>query len=87
MKPEFTIEQIIAFVDKGYTSVAARYAKSAMQHYDELLQQRDELLEALKELMEGVRGLPPLTAIAGILTKQYEKAQRAITKAEERCQR
>jgi hypothetical protein len=34
MTAEFTIEQIRAFVSKGYTSVAARYAKSALQHFD-----------------------------------------------------
>lgn len=31
---EFSIEQIRQFIDRGYTSVAARYAKSALQHYD-----------------------------------------------------
>jgi len=40
-----------------------------------------ELLEALKVLMEGVVGLPPLTAIAGTLTKQYKQAEQAIKKA------
>ena len=50
----------------------------------ELLKQRDELLEALKEVCKGVQGLPALSAIQGVLTKQYEKAQRAITKAEEK---
>lgn len=49
VKPEFTIEQIRAFVAKNYNSVSARYVKSALQHYDELLQQRDELKEALAE--------------------------------------
>jgi hypothetical protein len=36
MKPEFEIEKIRAFVAKGYTSVAARYVKSMLQHYDQL---------------------------------------------------
>ena len=45
--------------------------------------QNKRLLEALKELCDGVRGLPPLTAIAGVLTKQYEKAQLVIKKAEQ----
>lgn len=37
MKPEFEIEQIRDFVNKGYTSVSARYVKAALQHYDELV--------------------------------------------------
>lgn len=48
----------------------------------ELLQQRDELKEALQSLMDGVRGLPPLTAIAGVLEKQYKQAEAAIKKTE-----
>jgi len=56
----------------------------ALKAINEVVEQRDELLESLKELMEGVRGLPPLTAIVGVLTKQYEKAQLAITKTTER---
>lgn len=35
---EFTIEQIKAFVKKGYTSVSARYVKAALQHYDEVVE-------------------------------------------------
>ena len=50
VKPEFTIEQIRAFVAKNYNSVSARYVKSALQHYDELLQQRDELREDIEYL-------------------------------------
>lgn len=37
MKPEFEIEQIRAFVNKGCTSVSARFVKAALQHYDELV--------------------------------------------------
>lgn len=44
----------------------------------ELLQQRDELREALQNLMDGVRGLPPLTAIVGVLERQYKQAEAAI---------
>ena len=44
----------------------------------ELLQQRDELREALQNLIDEVRGLPPLTAIAGVLEKQYKQAEAAI---------
>ncbi len=36
MLPEFSIEKVREFVKKGYTSVSARYAKSALQHYDEI---------------------------------------------------
>lgn len=36
MKPEFSIEQIRDFVNKEYTSVSARFAKSMLQHYDEV---------------------------------------------------
>ena len=48
----------------------------------ELLRQRDELKEALQSLMGGVRGLPPLTAIAGTLEKQYKQAEAAIKSTE-----
>ena len=48
----------------------------------ELLRQRDELREALQSLMGGVRGLPPLTAIAGTLEKQYKQAEAAIKSTE-----
>jgi len=47
-----------------------------------LLRQRDELREALQSLMGGVRGLPPLTAIAGTLEKQYKQAEAAIKNTE-----
>ena len=50
VKPEFTIEQIRAFVAKNYNSVSARYVKSALQHYDEAVRQRDELRERCKQL-------------------------------------
>jgi hypothetical protein len=40
MKPEFTIKQIRSFVSKGYTSVSARYVKSALHHYDEQLNKK-----------------------------------------------
>ncbi len=51
VKPEFTIEQIRAFVAKNYNSVSARYVKSALQHYDEAVRQRDELREALADMV------------------------------------
>jgi len=40
--------------------------------------QRDELIEALRELLKGIEGLPPLTAIAGMLEKQYSKATQIL---------
>lgn len=35
MKPEFTVEQIRDFVNKGYTSVAARMTKAALFYLDQ----------------------------------------------------
>lgn len=40
-----------------------------------------ELLDALQTLMDGVANLPPLTAIEGVLEKQYKQAEKAINKA------
>lgn len=37
------------------------------------------LREGLNELMIGVDGLPPLTAIAGVLEKQYSNAKQLLT--------
>ena len=62
--------------DKAMEAISEHYV--AKEKYDELLQQRDELREALKNLMDGVRGLPPLTAIVGVLEKQYKQAEAAI---------
>lgn len=39
-----------------------------------------ELVEGLEYLMKGVDGLPPLTAIAGTLEKQYSAAKQLIQK-------
>lgn len=35
MNPEFTIQQIEAFVAKGFPSVAARMTKALLQHFNE----------------------------------------------------
>ena len=35
--PEYSIDQIRAFVAKGYGSVAAGYVKAALEHYDALV--------------------------------------------------
>lgn len=40
-----------------------------------------ELLDALQALMDGVDNLPQLTAIDGVLEKQYKQAKKAINKA------
>ena len=57
-------------------------AEADEKQTSELLRQRDELREALQSLMGGVRGLPPLTAIAGTLEKQYKQAEAAIKSTE-----
>lgn len=43
MTAEHNIEQIRNFVAKGYTSVAARIAKSALRHYDDLAAQQSKM--------------------------------------------
>lgn len=40
-----------------------------------------ELLFSLQNLIKGIEGLPPLTAIAGALEKEYKQAELAINKA------
>lgn len=40
-----------------------------------------DLFNALVELMKGVESLPPLSAISGVLEKQYKQAEEAIKKA------
>ena len=45
---------------------------------EQLQEEVRRLREALEGLMKGVEGLPPLTAIAGTLTKQYEAARTAL---------
>ena len=42
--------------------------------------QNKELIEVLEDLMKGINGLPPLTAIQGVLEKQYEKAKKSLKK-------
>lgn len=52
-----------------------------MEANAKLIAAAPDLLEALQNLMKGVEGLPPLTAIAGALEKQYKQAEQAIKKA------
>lgn len=40
-----------------------------------------QTLEALESLMKGVDGLPPLTAIEGVLSDQWEESIKAIESA------
>lgn len=47
----------------------------------QLIAAAPELLNALQALMDGVANLPPLTAIEGVLEKQYKQAEKAINKA------
>ena len=72
MKPEFTIEEVRAFITRNYNSVAARYAKSAMQHYDELEKQRDELLDTLKKIRK-CNSLDEFEALIESAIKNAEK--------------
>lgn len=55
----------------------------AESHYQQLLEAEREkvrrLRDGLNELMIGVDGLPPLTAIAGVLEKQYSNAKQLLT--------
>lgn len=67
------ISDLTALISEGYVEKAK---------YDEAVRQRDELREALVYLMEGVRGLPPLTAIVGVLEQQYIQAEVAIKNTE-----
>ena len=67
------LSDLTALISEGYVEKSK---------YDELLRQRDELREALLYLMDGVRGLPPLTAIVGVLEQQYIQAEAAIKNTE-----
>lgn len=54
MKAEFTIEQIRDFTSKGFRSIAARMAASALIHYDELKKSKSKLPEHINQaLNEG----------------------------------
>ena len=57
--------------------MADEYAK---HEAGQLEAERKELTEALKSLMEGVDNLPPLTVIQGVLKKEYQKAEMALSK-------
>lgn len=67
----------IHFSDDG--ECVAEFVRN--EHDAQLIAAAPDLLEALQNLMKGVEELPPLTAIAGILEKQYKQAQEAVKKA------
>ena len=50
---------------------------------DWLLACLDELANAETALCDGIAGLPPLTAIAGVLTEEYEAMRAAVAKLRE----
>lgn len=79
MKAEYSIDEIRAFVKKGFRSVAARYAASAWLHYDELAS------KVLKTSDEWLK-LYPVTIMDpdGWDRKNYEFSfyEERITKAE-----
>jgi hypothetical protein len=52
-REEFTIDQIRAFVAKGYNSVAARYVKAALCHIDRLSLPPAEGAEDIRQLLLG----------------------------------
>ncbi len=57
-----------------------KYRKVHIDAATEWKAEADRLREALCELMKGIDGLPPLSAISGVLTNQYNQAKEAITK-------
>ena len=50
--------------------------------YVDKMAENKKLREALITLMDGVQGLPPLTAIQGTLTKEWEIAEEALKDGE-----
>ena len=48
--------------------------------WDQLEAEKKELIEALTNLLNAVHGLPPLTAIAGVLEDEYKSAENLINK-------
>lgn len=72
--------------EDGLTTVCQFYDRFETEFEDaksnaQLIATAPELLKALQNLMKGVEGLPPLTAIAGLLENEYREAEKAINKA------
>lgn len=70
--------------DQGKSRVLVCTLNVSHQDYElngSLISAAPELLDALQALMEGVANLPTLTAIDGVLEKQYKQAEKAINKA------
>ncbi|MDR2148541.1 MAG: hypothetical protein LBE91_19030 [Tannerella sp.] len=42
--------------------------------------EKQELIETVNDLLTGIKGLPPLTAIAGTLEKQWTRATSVLSK-------
>jgi hypothetical protein len=67
-----------AFTDYELDEIAS-VVKAYAQPYKELCKQ---LRDALDELMKGVVGLPSLTAIVGVLERQYKKGEEVLLEAD-----
>lgn len=72
-------------IKSGHGTIGRLHGMEDRQHEAnaKLVAAAPELLEALQDLLKGVNGLPPLTAIAGVLTQQCKHAEAAIKKATE----
>lgn len=66
--------------EKGLNQLQLREEKIKfwVTHWNKQANEIAELKEALKELCDGIEGLPPRTAIAGTLTRQYSKARKLL---------
>ncbi len=75
MKPEFTIQEIEAFVGRGFPSVAARMTKSLLEHYKKLKAESHSIDPEIEQLRESEKeassiikdlDLPELVRLLGI---------------------
>lgn len=70
--PEALLRRLEAGIPAEYGYTSGRFA--------ELREENERLREGLRELLEGVQQLPPLTAIAGVLEPQCNKAKQLMNK-------